>query len=323
MIALGAGPAGRVLLRDRVAPVVPQRHSRARPLLDVAESGRAVLAPPAGARPRVIARRVVPGPGHPRGSPPAPSPLALADVRPPAGAASGQAKPVLEPARSRRPLALSTHRRASAWLCTATSSGGAHRLIRPSCCSSGKAGRPQCLPGLRAGPAGSSSPPARASPPPRAQDAHGYRRPGHPHHEPSEPADQPSPAPARAIWPCRHDAGDPGFLAGPGDRLVPVGGPAQRHGGETPAARARASRTSPRAAIAAAPDGGPGKAAELRLLEWETAAPQCGGSPATATLPCAPSWASGSGFPGRRTHIPARLCVPGGPALRPETGSLR
>ena len=30
----------------------------------------------------------------------------------------------------------------------------------------------------------------------------------------------------------------------------------------------------PRAAIAVAPDGGPGKAGELRLLEWEVAAPQ-------------------------------------------------
>ena len=141
--------------------------------------------------------------------------------------------------------------------------------------------------------------------------------------DPASSRTGPSPAPARAIWPCRHDAGDPGFLAGPGDRLVPVGGPAQRHGGETPAARARASRTSPGRSSPPPQTGGPGKAAELRLLEWETAAPQCGGSPATAKLPCTPSWASGSGFPGRRTHIPARLCVPGGPALRPETGSLR
>ncbi len=141
--------------------------------------------------------------------------------------------------------------------------------------------------------------------------------------DPASSRTGPSPAPARAIWLCRHDAGDPGFLAGPGDRLVPVGGPAQRHGGETPAARARASRTSPGRSSPPPRTGGPGKAAELRLLEWETAAPQCGGSPATATLPCTPSWASGSGFPGRRTHLPARLCVPGGPALRPETGSLR
>src|SRR6266498_3667758 len=141
--------------------------------------------------------------------------------------------------------------------------------------------------------------------------------------DPASSRTGPSPAPARAIWLCRHATGDPGFLAGPGDRLVPVGGPAQRHGGETPAARARASRTSPGRSSPPPQTGGPGKAAELRLLEWETAAPQCGGSPATAKLPCTPSWASGPGFPGRRTHIPARLCVPGGPALRPETGSLR
>src|SRR6266498_4096415 len=67
-----------------------------------------------------------------------------------------------------------------------------------------------------------------------------------------------------AVQACYRRSRVPG---GPGDRLVPVGGPAQRHGGATPAARARASRTSPRAVIAAAPDGGPGKAAELRLLD--------------------------------------------------------
>ena len=90
----------------------------------------------------------------------------------------------------------------------------ARRVIRPSCCSSGKAGRPQCLPGLRAGPAGSPSSPARARPPPRrAGRTRLPPRAGHPHHEPSEPADRPSPAPARAIWSCRHATGDPGFLA--------------------------------------------------------------------------------------------------------------
>ena len=53
--------------------------------------------------------------------------------------------------------------------------------------------RPQYLPDLRAGPAGSSFP-ACASPSPRAKDAHGYRRAGHLHHEPSEPAEHSEPA---------------------------------------------------------------------------------------------------------------------------------
>src|SRR6266496_3762287 len=190
MIALGAGQAGRVLLRDRVAPVVPQRQSRARPLLDVAEPGRAVLTPPAGTRPRVIVRQVVTGPVHPRWNPPAPTPLALADVRPPPGPAASQAKPVLEPARSRHPPALSTHRHPSAWLCTATSSDGARRVIRPSCCSSGNA-RSAAVPSWPAQDPLDHLRPRRGPARRRgAQDAHGYRRPGHVHHGPGELADR-------------------------------------------------------------------------------------------------------------------------------------
>src|SRR6266536_278737 len=169
MIALGAGQAERVLLQDRVAPVVPQRQSRAPPLPDVAEPGQAVLAPPAGARPRVIVRRVVPGPRHPRCSPPAPSAAGARCRMAPAGTSRqpGEARPgacqIPPPARAQH------HRRPSAWLCTATSSGAAHRVIRPSCYSSGNAGRPQYLLDLRAGPAGSPSVPTRASPSPRRE----------------------------------------------------------------------------------------------------------------------------------------------------------
>src|SRR6266496_5317188 len=79
---------------------------------------------------------------------------------------------------------------------------------------------------------------------------------GHLHHERSEPAGRPSSMPVRAIWLCRHAAGDPGFLAAPGDRLVPR--PGQLNGTAAKLRRpGRASRTSPRAAIAVAPDGGP------------------------------------------------------------------
>src|SRR6266536_4217734 len=141
--------------------------------------------------------------------------------------------------------------------------------------------------------------------------------------DPASSRTGPSPAPARAIWPCRHATGDPGFLAAQAIGLFLWAG--QLNG--TAAKPRRPGRGHPGLPLGRSSPppqtGEPGKAAELRLLEWETAAPQCGGSPATAKLPCTPSWASGPGFPGRRTHIPARLCVPGGPALRPETGSLR
>jgi len=106
-----------------------------------------------------------------------------------------------------------------------------------------------------------------------AKDAHGYRRQGHLHHEPSELADQPSPTPARAIWLCRHDAGDPRFLA--------VWATGLFRGRASSTARRRNAGglgagilDSPQAASAVAPDGGRGKAGELRLLEWEVAAQQ-------------------------------------------------
>jgi len=171
-------------------------------------------------------------------------------------------------------------------------------VIRPSCCSSGNAGRRQCLLDLRAGPAGSPSSPDAGKLVAAARmtltaiagrvifiTSAASSRTG------------PSPAPVRAIWWCRHDAGDPPGPAGPGRSACSAAGPGQRHGGETPAARARASRTPLRRPSPPPPAGGPGKAGELRLLEWEVAAPQCGGSPATAKLPCTPSWAAGRASP--------------------------
>src|SRR6266851_1236192 len=75
---------------------------------------------------------------------------------------------------------------------------------------------------------------------------------------------------ARAIQLCRHDAGDPRFLAVRAIGLFcgRASSTARRRntgglGGGIPG--------FPRAAIAVAPDGGRGKAGELRLLEWEVA----------------------------------------------------
>jgi hypothetical protein len=79
--------------------------------------------------------------------------------------------------------------------------------------------------------------------------------------------------PVRAIQLCRHDAGDPRFLAVRAIGLFRsrAGSTARRR---NPGGLGAGIPDSPRAAIAVAPDGGRGKAGELRLLEWEVAAPQ-------------------------------------------------
>jgi hypothetical protein len=59
VIALRAGQPERTFLQDRVAPV-PQRQAQAQPLVDIAESGQAVLPPPVGPRSRVIVGQVIP-----------------------------------------------------------------------------------------------------------------------------------------------------------------------------------------------------------------------------------------------------------------------
>jgi hypothetical protein len=53
VVALGIRQAEQPLLQDRVA-LVPQRQGQAQPLLVVADAGDAVLAPPVGARPRLV-----------------------------------------------------------------------------------------------------------------------------------------------------------------------------------------------------------------------------------------------------------------------------
>src|SRR5438093_1184368 len=59
VVALRTGEPERPLLQDRVAPV-PQRQAQAQPLVDVAEAGQPVLAPPVRAGPRVIVGQVIP-----------------------------------------------------------------------------------------------------------------------------------------------------------------------------------------------------------------------------------------------------------------------
>ena len=60
VIALAVGQAEQPLLEDRVL-AVPQGERKAQPLLVVAETGEAILAPVIGARPCLIVGEVVPG----------------------------------------------------------------------------------------------------------------------------------------------------------------------------------------------------------------------------------------------------------------------
>ena len=76
VVALGVGQAEQPLLEDRVAPV-PQRERQAQPLLVVADPGDAVLAPPVGARARLIVGEVRPGVAARRCSPRGPFPTAV------------------------------------------------------------------------------------------------------------------------------------------------------------------------------------------------------------------------------------------------------
>jgi len=113
VVALRAGQPEGPLLQDRVA-AVPQRQGQAQPLLDVAEPGQAVLAPPVGPGPGVIVRQVVPR--IPVGAVVLPhrAPLPLADVRPPPVPVAGLPQPVLELPESRHPVPLGAHGRPSA-----------------------------------------------------------------------------------------------------------------------------------------------------------------------------------------------------------------
>ena len=125
VIALRPGQAEGPLLQDRIA-AVPQRQAQAQPLLDVAEPGQAVLAPPVGARPGMVVRQVVPRLTVRAVVLPDRAPLPLADVRPPPVPVAGLPKPVLQPAEPRYPLTFGAHRRPS----VSFSYSSMHRALR-------------------------------------------------------------------------------------------------------------------------------------------------------------------------------------------------
>src|SRR5262249_21592302 len=108
VVAFRAGQPERPLLEDRI-PAVPQRQAQAQALLDVAEPGQAILAPPVGAGPGVVVRQV--GPGLAVGAVVLADgpPLALAQVRAPLVPGPGLAEPVFEPPEPRDALTFLSH----------------------------------------------------------------------------------------------------------------------------------------------------------------------------------------------------------------------
>ena len=82
VVALAVGQPEQALLQDGV-PLVPQRQREAQPLLVVADSPQAVLAPAVGARARLVVREVVPGVAVVAVVLADRAPLALAEVRSP------------------------------------------------------------------------------------------------------------------------------------------------------------------------------------------------------------------------------------------------
>jgi hypothetical protein len=150
-----------------------------------------------------------------------------------------------------------------------------------------------------------------------AKDAHDYRRPGHLPHERSALADRPSPTPVRAIPLCRHDSAIPRSLAVWAAGLF----------------RSRASSTAQRPGCGhlGLPSGGRRRYPRRGPREsGRTPAPRVGrGCPAVRGQPPDSKSALHAKLgqrvrlSRRRTHAPARLCVLGGPALPPQTGSLR
>jgi hypothetical protein len=108
VVPLVAGEPEDPLLQDRIA-AVPEREREAEPLLDVGEAGEPVLAPPVGARARVVVRE-----GLPRRPALAVvlahgAPLPLAEVRAPVVPVGGLPEPVLQPAEGLDPLPLHAH----------------------------------------------------------------------------------------------------------------------------------------------------------------------------------------------------------------------
>ena len=109
VVALRPGQPEGPLLQDRVA-AVPQGQAQAQPLLDVAEPGQPVLAPPVGPGPGVVVRQVVPRLPVRAVVLADRAPLPLADVRSPPVPVARLAKPVLHPAEPGRAVTFGAHR---------------------------------------------------------------------------------------------------------------------------------------------------------------------------------------------------------------------
>src|SRR6202034_4538044 len=108
VVALRSGQPEQPLLEEGVAPV-PQREPEAEPLLDVAEPGQPVLAPPVGAGPGLVVRQVVPRVAVLAVVLADRPPLPLADVRSPRVPGARLLQPVFKPAKPGDPVALSRH----------------------------------------------------------------------------------------------------------------------------------------------------------------------------------------------------------------------
>src|SRR5215467_4835042 len=108
VVPLRARQPEGAFLEDRVAPV-PQRQPQAQALLDVAEPGQAVLAPPVGAGTGVVVRQVAPGLTVRAVVFADRAPLALAHIGPPQVPVAGLAQPVLEPPEPGGPFTFCTH----------------------------------------------------------------------------------------------------------------------------------------------------------------------------------------------------------------------
>ena len=103
VVGLGPGQAVGTLFEDRV-PAVPQRQAQAQPLLDVRETGQAVLAPAVGPGAGMVVGKVRPGLSVGAVVLPDRPPLALAQVRAPEVPVARLAQPVLEFPKSLDPL---------------------------------------------------------------------------------------------------------------------------------------------------------------------------------------------------------------------------
>ena len=125
VVALRAGQAEWPFFQDRVA-AIPQRQAQAEALLDIAEAGQGVLAPPVGTRPGVVVREIVPGLAVGAVVLADRAPLTLADVGPPPVPVARLAQSFLQVPQPADPL--------SARHPTPSPSCSACPASEPSCC---------------------------------------------------------------------------------------------------------------------------------------------------------------------------------------------